>query len=94
MTVEAAQKIVKAIVREQEGIIGPLALDQANTVSGLKISNNGDSIEIQGNVEEVISQLVRTYESLFGEVSVDACKESVKRILSEIGKQNIPAFLQ
>jgi len=38
--------IIQSIVKHQKLIIGPLALEQANKVSGLKI-DNGDHLQVK-----------------------------------------------
>lgn len=81
---QAAEKIIK----EQEGIIGPVALEQARKVTGLKV-NGGVSIE-GANKTEVLSNLVAQYEQLFGQASVEVCKQAVSGL--QLPPQSIPAL--
>lgn len=67
---EAAQKII----REQEGIIGPVALEQAKKVPGLNVNGK---VSIEGDQKEVLNKLIKQYEQLFGQASVEVCKEAV-----------------
>lgn len=82
---QAAEKIIK----EQENIIGPVALEQARKVPGLKV--NG-AVEISGNKTEVLGKLVEQYQHLFGQTSVEVCKEAVSGI--QFPPQALPALLQ
>ncbi|MBI2008163.1 hypothetical protein HYS82_00725 [Candidatus Amesbacteria bacterium] len=85
--------IVKAIVSEQQTIIGPMAIDEANKVSGLKISVDMRDVTVSGEAKIVLQNLVGQYQKLFGQASVEACKESIKQILPQIPRQEIPEFL-
>ena len=57
-------QIVAYIIKEQEHIIGPIALEQAKKISGLKISDL-ENIHITGNAKEVLENLVTQYAKLF-----------------------------
>lgn len=84
---------VSSIIKEQMAIIGPLAVDQAKKVSGLKI-NSLSNVEIIGNKKEVLANLVDSYEQLFGKASVQVCKEAFKPYLSHISSSDIPENLK
>lgn len=81
---QAAEKIIK----EQEGIIGPVALEQARKVAGLKVDG---AIAIEGDKTEVLQHLVEQYEHLFGRASVEVCKEAVQGL---IPPEQLPALLK
>ena len=85
--------LVKAIVSEQQTIIGPMAIDEANKVAGLKVSVDLRDISVSGEAKVVLKSLVGQYQKLFGQASVEACKESIKQILPQIPRQEIPEFL-
>lgn len=85
--------IVKAIVSEQQTIIGPMAIDEANKVTGLKVSLDLKDVVVSGEAKTVLQSLVGQYQKLFGQASVEACKESIKQILPQIPRQEIPEFL-
>lgn len=87
-------QIVERIIKEQESIIGPIALEQANKVKGLKINWQKHEVEIEGNETDVVEKLVEQYEHIFGQASVEACKEAVKSILSQVPQNQIPALLR
>lgn len=85
--------VVGQIIKEQEMIIGPIALEQAQKVSGLKI-NNLDDISITGNAKSVLESLVNRYAKLFGQASIEVCKGAVREGKTNLSKDDLPAILQ
>jgi hypothetical protein len=88
--------IVTKIIQEQEQIIGPVALEQARQVSGLKITWEKDKhdITIDGDSSEVVNNLVKKYQGLFGQTSVEVCKDAVASMLSQLPAAQVPALLK
>ena len=84
---------ISSIIKEQMAIIGPLAIDQAKKISGLKIESVSQ-IEVTGDKKEVLSGLVDSYEKLFGKASVEVCKEAFKPYSSKIPPTDIPDKLK
>ena len=87
-------KIVEKIIREQEHIIGPVALDQARKVHGLKVDLQKHEIIFEGNQKDIVEQLVEQYRELFGRASVEVCKDAVRGIISQVPKDQLPPLLQ
>lgn len=87
-------QIAEKIIQEQETIIGPVALEQAKKVSGLKIDWPKHQIIFQGNETAVLEKLIEQYKDLFGEVSVKVCKEAAKNLIKDIPVNQIPHLLQ
>lgn len=87
-------QIIKSIVSHQTQIIGPLAQQQANKVSGLTISSDLNSITISGNSKTILGDLVHHYEQIFGQASVEACKDAVRETQLSLPKDDLPAILQ
>lgn len=85
---------VQSIVKEQETIIGPLALEQARKVKGLKIDTPGHQIHFDGNKTEILDHLVKQYQTIFGQTSVQVCKDAVGPLLSKLSAQEIPGSLR
>ncbi len=85
---QAASKIIK----EQQAIIGPIALDQAKKVSGLAIA--GDSVKITGNKRQVLENLVRQFEKLFGQASIQVCRDAFDQFSEKIPQTDIPDILK
>lgn len=87
-------QIVEKIITEQEKIIGPIALEEASKVSGLKVDLQKHQIQFEGNEKDVVEKLVEKYRDFFGQASVEVCKEASREILVGISKENIPPLLQ
>ena len=84
---------ISNIIKEQQAIIGPVALDQAKKVSGLE--NVGtDDIKITGNKKEVLGNLVNQYAKLFGRASIEVCKEAFQPFSDKIPASEIPDILK
>ena len=86
---QAASKIIK----EQQAIIGPVALDQAKKVSGLTVNGIND-IKITGNKKETLEKLVKQFEKLFGKASVQVCKEAYSMYADKIPQTDVPDILK
>lgn len=85
---QAASKIIK----EQQAIIGPIALDQAKKVNGLAIA--GDDVKITGNKKQVLENLVRQFEKLFGQASIQVCRDAFDQFSEKIPQTDIPDILK
>lgn len=77
-------------------VIGPLALEQANKVTGIKITNNPPLKLTLNNIDsnQILTELVKNYEQLFGIASVEVCKDAVKEIHPPIPDQDLPEILR
>lgn len=84
---------VSRIIKEQQDIIGPVALDQAKKVSGLQVTSM-DDIKITGNKKEVLGNLVNQYAKLFGRASVEICKEAFEPFSDKIPVADVPDVLK
>lgn len=84
---------VSRIIKEQQSIIGPVALDQAKKVSGLQVGGS-DDVKIVGNKKEVLGNLVNQYAKLFGRASVEVCKEAFEPLSDKIPSADIPDILK
>jgi hypothetical protein len=87
-------EIARNIIREQEKIIGPIALEQARKVRGLSVDDEKRDIKITGDKKEVLDGLVEQYKHLFGQASVEVCKEASRKITSGASINDIPSSLQ
>lgn len=87
-------QIAEKIIKEQESIIGPIALEQAQKVPGLNVDNQKNQITIDGNKTDILEKLVERYQGLFGQASVQACREAVKGLLTQVPKDQVPALLR
>jgi hypothetical protein len=87
-------EIALRIIRAQEMIIGPLAWDEAQKVSGFHLDQNKKEASFDGDAKEVLSRLVVQYEHLFGRVSDEVCKDAVRDILAEMPDSDVPDILK
>ena len=85
-------KIAESLIKGQEKVVGPLAWSQAKKVIGLTIDDG--AITIKGDGKQIINELVSQYASLFGQASVEVCKESVKGELNKLEEDQIPFNLK
>jgi len=81
--------IAEVIVKRQQSIIGPLAWSEAEKVSGLSIE--GQKISVSGEGKAVLEHLVKQYANLFGQASVEACKDAVR---GKAKQEELPSILQ
>jgi len=86
--------IALRIVEEQEEIIGPIAAEQANRVTGLHINSANHTAEISGDNAKVIDALVGLYKEFFGPAAVETCKEAASKLLPKLNAAELPKSLQ
>lgn len=84
---------ISRIIKEQQAIIGPVALDQAKKVDGLQLGGT-DDVKITGNKKEVLGNLVNQYSKLFGKASIEVCKEAFEPYSAKIPSADIPDILK
>lgn len=85
--------IASKIIKDQETIIGPVAIEQARKVQGLEVKNL-DDINIKGDAKVVIGNLVNQYVKLFGRASIEVCKESIREISPKPSNELLPDILK
>lgn len=87
-------QMAEKIIEEQEGIIGPLALEQAKKVTGLSIDWQKHEVSITGNKTEILEHLIEKYKQFFGQASIEVCKDAVRSMIGKLPKEQVPALLQ
>lgn len=87
-------QLTEKIIKEQESVIGPIALEQAQKVKGLKIDWKSRDIAFEGNKTDIVENLIEQYKKLFGQASVEMCKDAVKSIISEVPSSEVPSLLK
>ena len=87
-------KVVEKIISEQEKIIGPIALEQARKVQGLSVDMQKQEVKFVGNEKQIIESLIDQYKHLFGQASVEVCKDAARAIISQMPKDQVPSQLQ
>lgn len=86
-------RIAEKIIEEQENIIGPVALEQARKVQGLRLDWEKHEVMVEGDKKSILENLVRQYETLFGRASVEVCKDAARAMIPQVPKDQIPAIL-
>ena len=92
MTIE--EQMAHQIIKEQETIIGPIAWEEANKVTGLRVDISAHTVAVEGNSKEVLEKLVAQYERLFGPASREVCKDAVRPLLGQVPPEEVPAVLK
>lgn len=87
-------EIVEQIIKEQEGVIGPIAIEQAKRVKGLTIDWSHHSVSFKGDETKIINNLVENYRDFFGQVSVQVCRQATKNLISLLPINQQPTLLQ
>ena len=89
--------VIKSIVTHQQMVMGPLAIEQANTVEGLRVEGGGKvvvSSNAKSSPSDILLNLVKKYEKLFGQASVEVCKDAIKESGVQIDDNNLPKILR
>lgn len=94
MTDDIFDQIVEKIIEQQEAIIGPIAVERAKLVQELKINWQQHDIDIEGNPQAAINELVEQYKELFGQIAVETCKEAVANLIGKLPADQQPSSLQ
>ena len=88
-----AQIAVK-IIKSQEDIIGPVAAEQAKRVAQLKINWDKQQVDISGDAPHAIDALVKVYQELFGQISVEVSKEAAASLVGQLPAGKLPEALK
>ena len=87
-------QIAVKIIKQQESIIGPVAVEQAKKVSGLTIDWDKQSVTISGDEAAAIDKLIDQYKDLFGQISVEVCKEAAGSLIGQLPANGLPKELK
>lgn len=90
---EIYEKMATKIIAVQEAIIGPLAIDQAQSVDNLTINWSAKSVTIMGDGKQAIEDLIKAYQQLFGSSSVEVSKEAVSNLAHMLQPEQLPELL-
>ncbi|SRR4030042_5049148 len=85
--------IATHILKGQLSVIGPLAIDQTKMVAGITIEGT-NTVHVKGNGKEVLANLVKRFEQLFGRASVEVCKDALKEAQITISDKDLPDILK
>ncbi len=88
--------VVQSIILSQQNVVGPLALEQANTVSGILVDENGKvkiTLKKDATSKDILQKLVKKYEQLFGQASIEVCKDAIKESGVKLDESELPDIL-
>jgi hypothetical protein len=92
---ETYAQIAKKIIENQETIIGPVAIEQAEQVPELRINwPQHHEVVVRGDGVRAVDKLVERYKRLFGQVSVEVSKEAVHGMLAHMQPEQLPHTLR
>ncbi|MDO8265986.1 MAG: hypothetical protein Q7T41_03520 [Candidatus Saccharibacteria bacterium] len=86
--------IALSIIKNQENIIGPIAVERAQYVTGLNVDWQNKIVHITAEPLATIDNLVEQYTVLFGQLSVEVCKEATNRFRTQLDTKQLPASLR
>ena len=87
-------QLAKSIIEHQEAIMGPVAVQQAMQVQNMSVDWGAKSVVIKADPLMAIDKLVDQYKVLFGQISVEVCKEAVGRLAQQLTPEQMPASLR
>jgi len=87
-------QICESIIRHQEAIIGPVAIEQAEQVPDLQVDWANHKVTVGGDPVTVIDALVQAYKNLFGQISVEVSKEAAGSLLAQLHPDHLPQTLR
>lgn len=96
MEIITLQTIVNKIVSQQQFLIGPFAVEQANAITGLSADYSG-KVRIDAKITDfksLLNDLVIKYQELFGQTSVEVCKDAVREAGVNINDSELPDILK
>lgn len=82
------------IIDRQQSIIGPVALEQAMQVSNMAIDWPKHKVAFFGDKPAAIDDLVSKYEELFGEISVEVCRDAAAPLMTKLPPEEQPKSLK
>lgn len=88
------EQIVIKIIKSQEVIIGPIAIEQAQQIPHLSIDWEAKKIDIAGNEAEAVDALVAAYRQLFGQISVEVSREAAASLVGKLPANALPEALK
>lgn len=88
------EEIVAKIIKSQEIIIGPVAIEQAQRVPHIQVDWAAKKITIDGDEASAVDALVEVYKELFGQISVEVSKEAAASLIGKVPAGKLPEALK
>lgn len=86
-------QIAERIIEQQEAIIGPIAVEQARQIQELVINWPQHHVDVSGNPQQAIDELVEKYKELFGQIAVQVSREAAASYLAQLPADRQPKSL-
>lgn len=89
--------IVQSIISHQREVLGPLAIEQASGITGLEVDASGKvkiSLKASDNSKNLLQSLVKKYEKLFGQASVEVCRDAIREAGVQVEESELPEILR
>jgi hypothetical protein len=86
-------EIIERIIKQQETIIGPVAVEQASHVPNLNVDWDKKEVRVSGDGAKVVDDLVGQYKDLFGKISVEVCREAAEPLINKLPEGKLPKTL-
>lgn len=87
-------QIAVKIIAGQEAVIGPIAIEQAQKVSNMKVDWKEREVTIEGNKVKALEDLINRYKELFGQISVEVSRQAAASLMSQLPADSLPAALK
>lgn len=69
------EPLIEGVIQQEKSIIGLVALTKARQVEGLEIDDDGNVESLNGDGQEIFSDLVESYKSVVGEAVMTAIRQ-------------------
>lgn len=89
--------IVQSIITHQREVLGPLAVEQVKGIAGIVVSADGKvkiSLKKESESKDLLTNLVKRYEKLFGQASIEVCRDAIKEAGVKISDEMLPEVLR
>ena len=83
-------KVISKIISAQSEVIGPIAYDLAHNVGGLQFGDRNTISAVSGDYKNVLAELVKQYSQLFGQSSIEICKDALHSVDPPLDKNLLP----
>ncbi len=84
---------LRKIISAQSEVIGPVAYELAQNVPGLQFSDRNVIASVNGDQKHILSALVKQYSNLFGQSSIEICKDAIHSINPPLDESLLPEEL-
>jgi hypothetical protein len=91
---DAYESMVLEIIKSQENIIGPIAIERAGMVDGMNLDFKQSIVTFSKDPIGVLDSLVEQYRQLFGQISVEVCKEAAQHVAGNLTADQLPRSLR